>query len=290
MERSDQMKVGGPAGRIAPDGAEKFSASAPELFAVCESECSVVVGLGYPPVRKFVPVLFKEATGTLERPVEVRSDSGVGLMKYDEVLANSTYSVSSSQYAQEEVVVLPTLQVFVESHVLEDCRPEGHAGKHSDYIIGSELVVGNLSLPHIRYANHLSISLESTASEHTVAPATVRAEGGEDSFEMLRMKLVVGVEKGHELTAREVDAGVPGSVCPSLIWKLVEVDTRVVEALNDIGDLVGRAVVDHDEFEVRVSLGENAADGPREHIRAVVCRNHHRERRSRGSVPGPGRA
>ena len=68
--------------------------------------------------------------------------------------------------------------------------------------------------------------------------------------------------------------------------------TQEAEALRGVafriagehgGRLVGGAVVDYEDFEVRIILGEDAVDGARQPLGPVVGRNHDRDGRGLGT-------
>ncbi len=80
---------------------------------------------------------------------------------------------------------------------------------------------------------------------------------------------VVGVEKGHELAARVLQAGITGARHPAVGLA----PKAYVVARRDRRAGVGRAIVDHDHLGWRIGLGDGALDGRGQVRRAVVDRN-----------------
>ncbi|CAL5977004.1 Hypothetical_protein [Hexamita inflata] len=85
-----------------------------------------------------------------------------------------------------------------------------------------------------------------------------------------RGQLVVGVEKDHELGG-EGHAEVPGVEDPSVPGERVELDVGVLVrvGLDDLGGVVGRAVVDDDHVSVRVGLGEGVLERVLDAVRGI---------------------
>jgi len=53
-------------------------------------------------------------------------------------------------------------------------------------------------------------------------------------------------------------------------YSFIDADAEVVEGVGDVGGVVGAGVVEDDEFEVGVGLGEHAADGFCQEFLALV--------------------
>jgi len=90
----------------------------------------------------------------------------------------------------------------------------------------------------------------------------------------IRIGHVVAVEEGEILTTGGIDAGVAPGGDPPVPAVADETDARVPIGPHDVWALVGRAVVDHNDLEIRERLGEYAVDGFLDVRAPVVDRDH----------------
>ena len=99
------------------------------------------------------------------------------------------------------------------------------------------------------------------------------AEERELLFELGRLPGVVGVEERDELAAAQTDAEVLRPRLAELVGADVADATVGEERPHRVGRVVGRAVVDDDEFPVRERLREHRLDRDRQEP-GVVLRGH----------------
>lgn len=86
--------------------------------------------------------------------------------------------------------------------------------------------------------------------------------------------LVIGVEEGYEFASRLFHAQIAGRV-GTLVF-LAEVADLVAPGLDLFGSLVGRTVIDHDNFLGFVILLHGGTDGAIDEFRAVISGNNDR--------------
>src|SRR4051794_41020614 len=99
---------------------------------------------------------------------------------------------------------------------------------------------------------------------------------------MIRTPEVVGVEEGHELSARETQPVVArGAALGVLLPDVAEAIAPIILVTFDDGRrVVGRAVVNDYDLDLRARLRERGLNRQRQVARAVVGRNDYaRERR-----------
>ena len=92
---------------------------------------------------------------------------------------------------------------------------------------------------------------------------------------------IIRIEEVDVVAQRLTNAKVPG--CPALLVLLAHVaDPNVSDALYDTCAVISAAVVDNDDFEVRVRLTERRSDCVRDVRCAVVSRDDERDERHGG--------
>jgi hypothetical protein len=107
---------------------------------------------------------------------------------------------------------------------------------------------------------------------------------------------VVGVEHEHDAARRGLDAGVESRRMTAIL--LEHRDDTIAVSRDDLARAIGRAVVDDDDLDVGVRLGERAVDRLRQERRVVVAREDDRRPHASSAVRGgrhvgryyPGRA
>ena len=88
---------------------------------------------------------------------------------------------------------------------------------------------------------------------------------------------VVGIEEGDQRRFRRADAFVAGDIAAAVLVEPDEADALVAERFRHLRAAVGRAVVDHDQFELTKLLVEHALDRTRKDVGAVMHRQDDRD-------------
>jgi hypothetical protein len=98
-------------------------------------------------------------------------------------------------------------------------------------------------------------------------------------LELPREPFVVAVEEGNEVPARGFDPGVPRGRGAARVRPAYVADARVVQGLHNETNVVGGAVVDHQQLETFMSLSEYASRRPSDDRRAVESWDNYADRR-----------
>ena len=110
--------------------------------------------------------------------------------------------------------------------------------------------------------------------------SVVVAEQSAKLGQMARLPGIVGVQERDPGPARLRDAVVPcGIAARARPVAVKQSEPGVGDLRQDLGAAVGTSVVDRQDLEIAVGLGENGSQAARQMRRLVVHRNHHGEER-----------
>jgi len=105
-------------------------------------------------------------------------------------------------------------------------------------------------------------------------------EKGHAEVQMVGEPFVVGVQERDVLSTCAKHGGVPRRIHALVL--LPDQDETGVRALDQIGRVVGRTVVHHDQFPIRESLPLHACDRGLDRLPAVIGRDDHGDEAHRG--------
>jgi hypothetical protein len=87
---------------------------------------------------------------------------------------------------------------------------------------------------------------------------------------------IVGIEKRDELVRREVEAEITCEWHAEIDLVANDSHARIGDRVEDLARLVGRGVIDDQEFEISEALAENAIDCTAEMTCSIVHRHEYR--------------
>ena len=78
---------------------------------------------------------------------------------------------------------------------------------------------------------------------------------------MPRLPCIVGVEERDILPGRHIETRIPSGRCARVrLVPVAHASLTAVEAFDELAGAIGRTVIDDDQVEIAIRLGENAID------------------------------
>lgn len=99
-------------------------------------------------------------------------------------------------------------------------------------------------------------------------------------LELLRMKVIICVEKSDEITMGCSDAGIPGSRQAFVLAVCDAANSRIIKLRNHFVGVVGRAVIHHNHFKIRKGLIQEALNRLSDKFSLVIGRDDDAEHRA----------